>query len=135
MRGGQKAPRSIDEYIATFPDDVQVLLTRIRKTVRKAAPHAEETISYKMPTFSLEGFLVSFAAYRKHIGLYPAPSGSERFNRELSAYRAAKSTVRFPLDKPIPYDLMGQIVKLRVKENLKKAQTRRKNREKKVGRR
>ena len=65
MRGGQKAPRSIDEYIATFPDDVQVLLTRIRKTVRKAAPHAEETISYKMPTFSLEGFLVSFAAYRK----------------------------------------------------------------------
>ena len=118
------APRTIDEYIAGFPKDVQVTLRRIRLTIRKAAPGAQETISYQIPTFKLNGMLISFAAFSKHIGLYPAPSGSERFNRELAAYRASKSTVRFPLDKPVPYALVTRIVKLRVKANREKAATR-----------
>ena len=121
MRPNQTAPKNMDEYIAGFPKDVQGKLKRIRAAIRKAAPEAEETISYKMPTFLLKGYLVYFAAYKKHIGLYPAPTGSEKFNRELSLYRAEKSSVRFPLDKPIPYDLISQIVKLRVKENLRRA--------------
>ena len=127
MKTSQAAPNSIDEYIAGLPDDVQRILEEIRVTIRKAAPDAEETISYKMPTFTLKGLLVSFAAYKKHIGLYPAPTGSETFNKKLSAYRAAKSTVRFPLDKPIPYDLISQIVKLRVKENLRRAEAKARN--------
>jgi uncharacterized protein YdhG (YjbR/CyaY superfamily) len=114
-------PTNIDEYIAGFPRDVRVTLQRIRLTIKKAAPDAQETISYQMPTFKLHGTLISFAAFSKHIGLYPAPSGSERFNRELSAFRASKSTVRFPLDKPVPYGLIARIVKLRVKANQEKA--------------
>jgi len=121
MSADQVAPKNIDEYIAAFPDDVQEILERIRMTIRKAAPAAEETISYRIPTFKLQGNLVSFAAYKKHIGLYPAPAGTKKFNKELSVYRAAKSSVRFPLDRPIPFDLISQIVKLRVKENLKRA--------------
>jgi len=121
MRPTQTGPKNMDEYIAGFPKDVQGKLKRIRATIRKAAPDAEETISYKMPTFILKGYLVYFAAYKKHIALYPAPTGSEKFNKELSLYRAEKSSVRFPLDKPIPYDLISQIVKLRVKENLRRA--------------
>jgi uncharacterized protein YdhG (YjbR/CyaY superfamily) len=122
MRSGQAAPTSIDEYIAGFPEDVRVNLEKIRKTIRKAAPDAVETISYQIPTFTLKGNLVSFAAYKGHIGLYPAPAGTQKFNAELSAYRSAKSTVRFPLDKPIPYDLIVQIVRLRVKDSLRRAQ-------------
>jgi uncharacterized protein YdhG (YjbR/CyaY superfamily) len=114
-------PRNIDEYIAGFPKDVRVTLQKIRATIKKAAPDAQETISYQIPTFRLYGTLISFAAFSKHIGLYPAPSGSERFNRELSAYRTSKSTVRFPLDKPVPYGLITRIVKLRVKANQGKA--------------
>jgi uncharacterized protein YdhG (YjbR/CyaY superfamily) len=114
-------PTSIDEYIAGFPRDVRVTLQKIRLTIKKAAPDAQETISYQIPTFKLHGTLISFAAFSKHIGLYPAPSGSERFNRELSAFRASKSTVRFPLDKPVPYGLITRIVKLRVKANQEKA--------------
>ena len=105
----------VDKYIAGYPREVQVILRKIRVTIRKAAPGAQETISYQIPTFKLNGTLISFAAYGKHIGLYPAPAGSERFNRKLSAYRASKSTVRFPLGRPIPYDLITQIVRLRVK--------------------
>jgi uncharacterized protein YdhG (YjbR/CyaY superfamily) len=111
----------MDEYIAGFPKDVQRILQRVRKTIRSAAPAAEEKISYQIPTFSLNGNLLSFAAHKKHIGLYPAPKGSQRFNKELSVYRAEKSTVRFPLDRPIPYGLITEIVKLRVKDNLKRA--------------
>ncbi len=111
----------VDKYIAGYPREVQAILRKIRVTIRKAAPGAQETISYQIPTFALNGTLISFAAYSKHIGLYPAPAGSERFNRELSKYRASKSTVRFPLDQPIPYELVTQIVKLRVKANLVKA--------------
>jgi uncharacterized protein YdhG (YjbR/CyaY superfamily) len=110
----------VDKYIAGYPREVQAILRKIRVTIRKAAPGAQETFSYQIPTFKLNGTLISFAAYSKHIGLYPAPAGSERFNRELSKYRAAKSTVRFPLDKPIPYGLITQIVKLRVRANLEK---------------
>ena len=131
MRTNRTAPANIDEYIAVFPDDVQEILQKVRMTIRKAAPEAEETISYQMPTFTLNGHLVHFAAYRKHIGLYPAPTGTEEFNKELSGYRAEKSSVRFPLDQPIPFDLIRKIVKLRVNENLKKAEARTKKEQKK----
>ena len=121
MKTDQTAPKNIDEYIAGFPSDVQEILEKIRMTIRKAAPDAEETIKYLIPTFTLKGNLVSFAVYKKHIGLYPAPIGSQKFNKALSAYRAAKSSVRFPLDQPIPFDLISQIVKLRVKDHLGRA--------------
>jgi uncharacterized protein YdhG (YjbR/CyaY superfamily) len=119
MRTNQTAPKDINEYIAGFPGDVQKILEKIRRTIRKAAPDADETISYQIPTFTLKGrYLVYFAAYKKHIGLYPAPRGSEKFKEELSAYEGGKGTVRFPLDKPIPFDLISRIVMFRVKKNL-----------------
>ena len=121
MKPSQTAPRSIDEYIAGFPDDVQEILEKIRLTIREAAPEAEEKISYQMPTFTLKGNLIHFAAYKKHIGLYPAPRGIEKFKKELSAYEGAKGSVRFPLDKPIPFGLISRIVKFRVKDNLESA--------------
>jgi uncharacterized protein YdhG (YjbR/CyaY superfamily) len=124
-----QTPKDMDAYIAGFPDDVQEVLQKIRVTIRKAAPTAEEAISYKMPTFTLKGkYLIYFAAYKKHIGLYPAPRGTEKVNKELSAYRAAKSSIRFALDKPIPFDLIRKIVKFRVEENLKRAEARGKKR-------
>ena len=130
MRTKQTAPRNIDEYIAAFPDDVQKVLEKIRITIRKAAPDAEEAISYQIPTFKLKGNLIHFAAYKKHIGLYPAPRGSEEFKKELASYEGGKGTVRFPLDKPIPFDLISRIVKFRVKKNLADAEAK----EKKSGR-
>ncbi len=117
MRARQTAPRGIDEYIAGFPDAVQKILEKIRMTIRKAAPGSEETISYQIPTFTLKGrYLIYFAAYKKHIGLYPAPRGSEEFKEELSGYEGGKGTVRFPFDQPIPFDLIRRIVKFRIKE-------------------
>lgn len=118
----QVPPKTIDEYIAGFPDEIQERLKKVRLTIRNAAPEAKETIKYQMPTFTLRGNLISFAAYKKHIALYPAPEGDEQFNLELSAYKAEKSTVRFPLDQPIPYDLISQIVKLRIEDNLRRAE-------------
>ena len=119
MKTKQTAPKTIDEYIAGFPKDVQEILEKIRVTIRKAAPDAEETISYLIPTFTLKGkYLIYFAAYKKHIGIYPVPTGDAKFNEELSTYQAGKGTLRFPLDKPIPYDLISKIVKVKVKENL-----------------
>ena len=112
--------RTIDEYINTFPEDVRAILEKIRETIRKAAPGAEEAISYQMPTFKLNGNLVHFAAYKNHIGFYPVPSGIEAFKAELVPYIAGKGTLRFPLDKPIPYDLIEKVVMFRVKENLAK---------------
>jgi uncharacterized protein YdhG (YjbR/CyaY superfamily) len=110
----RRAPNSIDEYIAGFPQPVQEILEQIRSTIRAAAPDAEETISYQMPTFTLNGrYLIYFAAYQKHIGLYPAPIGDPAFDQDLSAYAAGKGTLRFPLDKPIPFDLISKIVKFR----------------------
>jgi uncharacterized protein YdhG (YjbR/CyaY superfamily) len=129
VRTKQAAPQDIDEYIAGFPDDVQAILEKIRLTIRKAAPEAGETISYQIPTFTLEGsYLVYFAAFKKHVGLYPAPRGNERFKDELSAYEGGKGTVRFPLDKPIPYSLITRIVKFRAKENLERAKAKGKKR-------
>ena len=112
---------SIDEYIATFPVETQKILKKIRATIKTAAPEAEEKISYQMPTFDLKGNLVHFAAFKNHIGFYPTPSGIEKFKKELAVYEGAKGSVQFPLDKPIPYDLISKIVKFRVKENLAKA--------------
>ena len=117
MNTDQKAPNTIDEYIASFPQDVQDLLEQIRATIKEAAPEAKETISYNMPGFTLNGhYLVYFAAYKKHIGMYPVPTGDAEFNAALSTYVAGKGTVRFPFDKPIPFDLIGKIVKFRAKE-------------------
>ena len=113
---------SIDEYIATFPEATQKILKKIRATIKAAAPDAEEKISYQMPTFTLKGNLVHFAAFKNHIGFYPTPTGIEKFKKELSVYEGAKGSVQFPLDKPIPYDLISKIVKFRVKENLGNAE-------------
>lgn len=112
---------SIDEYIATFPKDIQKILEELRATIKAAAPDSEEKISYQMPTFFMNGNLVHFAAFKKHIGFYPTPSGIEAFQKELSAYEGAKGSVQFPLDKPMPLKLITRIVKFRVAENLKKA--------------
>lgn len=118
MQSAKTAPRNIDEYIEVFPRVVQEILEQIRETIRKAAPDAEETISYQIPTFTLKGNLVHFAAFKKHIGFYPTPTGIEKFKDELSVYECAKGSVKFPLDKPIPFDLISRIVTFRVKENL-----------------
>jgi uncharacterized protein YdhG (YjbR/CyaY superfamily) len=126
MRTNQTAPKNIDEYIAGFPQDVQEILEKIRMTIRKAAPDAEETIKYQIPTFTLKGNLVHFAAFKKHIGFYPAPTGTEKFQKALSVYKGAKGSVRFPLDKPIPFDLISKIVKFRVRENLDRAKAKQK---------
>ena len=130
MRTDQTAPKNIDEYIAGFPQDVQEILEKIRLTIRKAAPDAEETIKYQIPTFTLKGNLLSFAAYKKHIGFYPAPIGNAEFKEELSVYATGKGTVKFPLDKPIPFDLISKIVKFRIKENLERAEAKAKKRKK-----
>ena len=117
MRG--KKPATIDAYIAMFPDHVQLILQQMRLTIQKAAPSAVETISYQMPTFKLNGKnLVHFAAFQHHIGFYPIPSGIAAFQKELSVYKQGKGSVQFPLDKPIPYDLVKKIVMYRVKETL-----------------
>lgn len=117
---------SIDEYIATFPTAIQQLLQEIRATIRAAAPEATEKISYQMPTFAQHGNLIHFAAFKNHIGMYPAPSGIEAFQAELAPYASAKGSIRFPLDQPIPHELISRIVKFRVTENIAKAETKRK---------
>jgi len=119
-------PANIDEYIARFPKGVQGILEQLRTTIRKAAPDAEEAISYQMPTFRLKGNLVHFAAYKNHIGFYPTPSGIEKFKKELSVYEGAKGSVKFPIDKPLPFDLISEIVKFRAQENLERAQAKKK---------
>lgn len=118
---------SIDEYIATFPEDVQKKLNDIRAVIKSAAPEAQEKISYQMPTFYLAGNLVHFAAFKHHIGFYPAPQGIEEFQQELSAYKGAKGSVQFPLDRPIPFDLITRIVKFRAEQNMQKASQKKKN--------
>jgi uncharacterized protein YdhG (YjbR/CyaY superfamily) len=128
MQSDRAAPQSIDEYIAGFPPDVQAILQQIRSTVREAAPDAQETIKYHMPTFTLHGNLVHFAAFAKHIGFYPVPTGIEAFKQELAPYKQGKGSVQFPLDKPISYDLIRRIVAFRVQENQAKAAAKRKPR-------
>jgi len=127
MGTDQGTPRTIDEYIAGFPKDVQEILEKIRATIRTAAPGAGETIKYQIPTFTLEGNLVHFGAYKKHIGFYPAPTGIEKFKSELAVYGRSKGTIQFPLDQPIPYDLIEKIVRFRVKENLARAEAKKKH--------
>jgi uncharacterized protein YdhG (YjbR/CyaY superfamily) len=112
--------KSIDEYINTFPEDVQRILNELRQTIKEAAPEAEETINYQIPTFTLHGNLVHFAALKNHIGFYPTPSGMEAFKKELSAYKGAKGSVQFPIDQPLPLPLIRRIVEYRVKENLER---------------
>jgi len=111
----------IDKYISGFPSEVQEMLRQLRATIQQAAPEAGETINYAMPTFTLKGNLVHFAAYKKHIGFYPAPSGIEAFKDELQIYKWAKGSVQFPLNKPLPLDLISRIVKFRVIENSEKS--------------
>jgi len=121
MQPDHAGPQTIDEYIAGYPPDVQAILQRIRAIIRKAAPGAEEAIRYRLPTFVLNGNLVHFGAFKSHIGFYPTPTGTARFEKELSVYKGAKGSVQFPLDRPIPYDLITRIVEFRVKESLEKA--------------
>ena len=116
----KKQYKNIDEYISLFPKEIQDKLKEIRKTIRESAPEASEAISYQMPTFKLNGNLVHFAAFKNHIGFFPTPSGIATFKKELSKYTTSKGTIQFPLDKPIPLDLVRRIVKYRVKENLGK---------------
>jgi len=128
MKPGQEAPENIDEYIAGFPKEVQTLLEEVRRTIREAAPEAEEAIKYQIPTFVLNGNLVHFAAFKNHIGFYPAPRGIEEFKEELSAYKGAKGSVQFPFGEPVPYDLIRRIVIFRVSDNLERAKTKGKRR-------
>jgi uncharacterized protein YdhG (YjbR/CyaY superfamily) len=109
-------PATIDEYIAGFPAGIQAILQNIRAVVKKAAPGGEEAIKYQMPTFTLHGNLIHFGAYKKHIGMYPVPAGDEKLARDLAPYAGDKGTLRFPLDEPIPYPLIGRIIKARLKE-------------------
>lgn len=111
---------TINEYIASFPQDIQVKLEQMRKTIQTAAPDAIEAISYGLATFKLNGNLVHFGAFKEHIGFYPAPRGIEAFKEELAQYDGDKGTIRFPLDKPLPLELVTKIVKFRVKDNLAK---------------
>jgi uncharacterized protein YdhG (YjbR/CyaY superfamily) len=116
-----KKAKDIDEYIADFPADVQLLLQKVRTAIRKAAPKAEEAIKYQMPTFVLNGNLIHFAGYQNHIGLYPGSKPIEQFKDDLVKYRTSKGTVQLPLDKPIPTGLIGKITKFCVKRNLERA--------------
>jgi len=117
---------TIDKYISTFPKDVQKKLESIRQTIKKSAPGAEETISYQIPAFKLNGPLIYFAGFKNHVSLYPAPRAAAEFKKELSEYKGGKGTVQFPLDKPIPLSLIRRIVKYRIKENFNKVNNKRK---------
>ncbi len=111
---------SIDEYIAGFPEEIQVILNQVRTTIKKSAPDAVEKISYAMPTFFLNGNLVHFAAFQNHIGFYPTPSGIENFKKEISKYKWSKGAVQFPINEPMPLKLIEEIIKFRVRENQQK---------------
>src|SRR5229473_6877171 len=121
----RSAPKNIDEYIAAFSPEVQAILEKIRLTIRQAAPEAEEKISYKMPAFTLDGDLIYFAAFKKHIGIFPPVQGDDNLNKEISRYRGEKGNLKFPLDEPIPYALIRRLVKFRVKEHLKRVASKR----------
>ncbi len=119
-----KKAKDIDEYIADFPVDVQLLLQKVRTAIRKAAPKAEEAIKYQMPTFVLNGNLIHFAGYKNHIGIYPGSRPVEEFKDELTRYETSKGTIRLPLDKPIPVGLITKITKFCVKRNIERAVSR-----------
>ncbi|MGV3503234.1 MAG: iron chaperone [Adhaeribacter sp.] len=117
----ETSAKDIDHYISAFPPQVQNLLNQVRSTIRQAAPEAKESIKYAIPTFELHGNLVHFAAFRKHLGFYPVPSGMQAFEQELAAFKQGKGSVQFPLDQPLPLDLITRIVRFRVEENKIKA--------------
>ena len=118
MRSDQSTSKDIDEYIARFPDNVRKILEKIRTTIKKAAPDAEEAISYQIPTFRLNGKnLIHFAGFKNHVSVYPSPRGVEEFGEELARYKGGKGTVQFPLDQPVPYDLIRRIVKFRIEKS------------------
>lgn len=119
-------PATIDEYISSFPADVQEILQKVRETIKTAAPQATEAISYGLPTFKLEGNLVHFSAFKAHLGFYPVPSGLEQFKEELAQYKGGKGSVQFPFDQPMPYALITKIVQFRVTENIAKASAKKK---------
>jgi uncharacterized protein YdhG (YjbR/CyaY superfamily) len=121
MHTNNQKHKDIDGYISSFPVEVREKLQMLRSVIRSAAPDARETINYQIPTFVLEGNLVHFAAYMKHIGFYPTPSGIEAFKEQLSPYKQSKGAVQFPLDQPLPFDLLRKIVEFRVMENLERA--------------
>jgi uncharacterized protein YdhG (YjbR/CyaY superfamily) len=125
-----KKAKDIDGYISQFPADVQAMLQKVRTTISSAAPEAKETISYLMPAFKLHGMLVYFAAWEKHIGLYPPISGDKTLEKAVARYAGPKGNLQFPLDEPIPYDLIERIVKLRVKQDTTKVKAKRANRKK-----
>ena len=120
MKKPKKHFETIDEYISSFPKNVQDILQQLRQTIRDSAPNSSESISYQIPTYKLNGSLVHFAAYKNHVGFYPTPSGINEFREELSDYEIAKGSVKFPLNKPLPINLIREIVKFRVTENLDK---------------
>ncbi len=109
---------SVDNYIENYPEGIQSILQELRQTIKQAAPQAEELISYNMPAFKQNGFLVSFAAWKKHIGMYPMPAGDAAFQKAIARFKVEKSTAQFPIDKPLPLGLISQIVKFRAEENL-----------------
>jgi uncharacterized protein YdhG (YjbR/CyaY superfamily) len=117
MGMNKKIPKNIDDYIELYPKEVRRLLKQMRQVIKKAAPHAGEKISYRIPTFTLNGNLVHFAAFKNHISFFPTSSGITAFEKELSAYKTSRGTVQFPLDKPLPFTLVSRIVKFRVKES------------------
>ena len=121
METKRAAPKTMDEYISWFPPDVQQILEKIRRVVLGAAPDAQEIISYQMPTFKLNGILLHFAAFKNHIGLYPPVRGDAALEAAIAPYAGEKGNLRFPLDRPIPYDLIERIAKLRVQQDLEKA--------------
>lgn len=119
MAANSKKPQTMDEYIADFPEDIQAILSKLRATIHAAAPDAQETIKYAMPTFTLKGNLIYFAAFKKHIGLFPLTADiKKKLGRQLVGYEGTKDSVRLPLDQPIPYSLISKMVKVRVKEDL-----------------
>ena len=128
MQSKEASYHSIDEYIALFPEKIQKILEQLRATIKVSAPGAEEKISYQMPAFALKGILIYFAAWNDHIGFYPTSSGTQAFKQELSIYEGSKGTVKFPIEKPLPLDLISRIVKFRVAENLKRAEMKAKKR-------
>jgi uncharacterized protein YdhG (YjbR/CyaY superfamily) len=127
-KANAKLSSDIDQYISQFPGDVQAILRKLRTTISRAAPEATEVISYQMPAFKLHGILVYFAAWKSHIGLYPPISGDKALEKAVAHYAGPKGNLQFPLDEPIPYDLIERIVKLRVKQNSAKAAERKKRR-------
>ena len=123
MKANNKSFNSIDEYIENFPDDIQIILQKIRKTIKKAAPDSEEVISYRMPAFKQNSVLVYFAAFKDHIGFFPTAKPIIIFKDRLTAYKNSKGTIQFPLDKKIPFDLIAEITKYRLKEDLEKTKS------------